>query len=256
MIDLVGELVVQRSGLVQRLERLGLGIEELAPSLQRLRRLSLDLDDRFGPGADLSTTPLNLPPGAPFDSLSPIDTRRAILEGRRGARRDDTAPEGAAHAADFDELEFDRYGEANQLARELAELAADLDTTRRELRQLLEDSQLAVSRSARVTSDLHDALLDARLVPLAQLGPRLQRTVRQAALKSGKEVAFALEGGDTLLDKTLLEAVADPLLHLLRNAVDHGIEAAAERQRAPSRPRYGDHPRPARRPGSDRPGAR
>jgi chemosensory pili system protein ChpA (sensor histidine kinase/response regulator) len=231
MIDLVGELVVQRSGLVQRLERLGLGIEELAPSLQRLRRLSLDLDDRFGPGADLSTTPLILPPGEPFDSLSPMDTRRAILEGRRGARREDSASAGTAHAADFDELEFDRYGEAYQLARELAELAADLDTTRRELRQLLEDSQLAVLRSARVTGDLHDSLLDARLVPLGQLGPRLQRTVRQAALKSGKEVAYALKGGDTLLDKTLLEAVADPLLHLLRNAVDHGIEAPAERER-------------------------
>src|SRR5207237_994442 len=89
-----------------------------SPPRRRLRRLSLDLDDRFGPGADLSTTPLSLPPGEPFGSLSPIDSRRAILEGRRGARREDPTSAGTAHVADFDELEFDRYGEAYQLARE------------------------------------------------------------------------------------------------------------------------------------------
>jgi len=224
MIDLVGELVVQRSGLVQRLERLGLSIDELAPSLQRLRRLSLDLDDRFAPGASLGGPGL-LPPSGP----PPLPLSLWERAGLRPIRP--PASDTRGHVADFDELELDRYGEAYQLARELAELAADLDTTRRELRQLLDDAQLAVFRSVRITADLHDALLDARLVPLAQLGPRLQRTVRQAALKSGKEVTYALEGGDTLLDKTLLEAIADPLLHLLRNAVDHGIEPPDERQR-------------------------
>jgi chemosensory pili system protein ChpA (sensor histidine kinase/response regulator) len=87
-----------------------------------------------------------------------------------------------------------------------------------------------------VTVDLHDELLDARLVPLSQLTLRLQRTVRQAALKSRKEVTFALEGGDTLLDKTLLEQIADPLLHLLRNAVDHGIEPTDARVQAGKAP--------------------
>ncbi|HZT54549.1 MAG TPA: Hpt domain-containing protein, partial [Gaiellaceae bacterium] len=231
MIDLVGELVVQRSGLVQRLERLGLSIEDLAPSLQRLRRLSLDLDDRFGSGGTLSgsSSGSSLRPTITQGPFSPADASLPLSSSERAAVR--TPRDTRGHVADFDELELDRYGEAYQLARELAELAADLDTTRRELRQLLDDAQLAVFRSVRVTADLHDALLDARLVPLAQLGARLQRTVRQAALKSGKEVSYALEGGDTLLDKTLLEAVADPLLHLLRNAVDHGIEPPDERRR-------------------------
>jgi chemosensory pili system protein ChpA (sensor histidine kinase/response regulator) len=198
MIDLVGELVLQRSGLVQRLEALRLGVDDLAPSLERLRRLGVDLEDRFA----------------------------ASDEARSLARRQGSA---TGSAAEFDELEFDRYNAANLLARELSELAADLATTRRELGHLVEDARLALTRQGRVTSDLHDDLLDARLVPLSQLTLRLQRTVRQVALKSGKEVTFSLEGGETLLDKTLLEQIADPLLHLLRNAVDHGIEPADQR---------------------------
>ena len=201
LIGLVGELVVQRSGVLQRLTALAARIDDLTPSLQRLRRLSLEMEDRFGYASDEATQ----------------RTRWAALVS------------GSAH--DFDALEFDRYSEAYQLARELGELAADLETTRRELRHLLEEARLAVEREGRVTADLHAELLDVRLVPLAQLAPRLQRTVRQAALKAHKQVRFVLEGGEAQLDKSLLEELADPLLHLLRNAVDHGIEPAAERER-------------------------
>src|SRR5262249_18518022 len=96
LIGLVGELVVQRSGLVERLERRGAGIEALEPSLQRLRRLAIDLEDRFGYSGNLR-------------AWGPLT--------RRGSFTTSTASE-------FDELEFDRYGEAYQLARELTELAA------------------------------------------------------------------------------------------------------------------------------------
>ena len=197
MVGLVGELVVQRSGIVERLERLGSGIEELESPLARLGRIGAELDSRFGYTEDLG--------------LSRLDTLIT------------------SSAAEFDELEFDRYGEAYQLSRVLLELAADLGTTRRELGQLLEDVQLGLVRQGRTTNDLHDQLLAVRLVPLATLTARLQRTVRQASLHSGKQISFVLEGGQTQMDKSLLEEIADPLLHLLRNAVDHGIESEAVR---------------------------
>jgi chemosensory pili system protein ChpA (sensor histidine kinase/response regulator) len=215
LIGLVGELVVQRSGVLQRLAALAAGLDDLTPSLQRLRRLSLEMEDRFGYATDAVEALAASARGAPVAASGP--PRWATLVS------------GSAH--EFDTLEFDRYSEAYQLARELGELAADLDTTRRELRHLLEEAQLAVEREGRVTAALHGELLDVRLVPLAQLAPRLQRTVRQAALKARKQVRFVLEGGDAPLDKSLLEEIADPLMHLLRNAVDHGIEPPAERER-------------------------
>jgi chemosensory pili system protein ChpA (sensor histidine kinase/response regulator) len=199
LISLVGELVVQRSGLVQRLERLGAGLDDLEPALHRLRRVIIDLEDRFGYAGDLQVA-------------------------RRRLRAD------PGSSTEFDELEFDRYGDAYQLARELAELAADLDTSRRELYGLLDDARDGVVRQGRISNDLHDELLNVRLVPLAQLSARLHRTVRQASLSTGKQVAMVLDGGDTLVDKALLEEIADPLVHLLRNAVDHGIEPAEVRE--------------------------
>jgi chemosensory pili system protein ChpA (sensor histidine kinase/response regulator) len=215
LIGLVGELVVQRSGVLQRLAALAAGIDDLMPSLQRLRRLSLEMEDRFGYATDAA------------EALAPAARGATASAGPRAHWA--ALVSGSAH--EFDALEFDRYSEAYQLARELGELAADLDTTRRELRHLLEEAQLAVEREGRVTADLHAELLDVRLVPLGQLAPRLQRTVRQAALKARKQVRFVLEGGDAPLDKSLLEDIADPLLHLLRNAVDHGIEPPEERER-------------------------
>ena len=68
-----------------------------------------------------------------------------------------------------------------------------------------------------------------RMVPIARLFTKYQRTVRELSQKLGKQVVIELGGADTELDKVLVERLEDPLLHLVRNAVDHGIEAPAER---------------------------
>ncbi len=79
--------------------------------------------------------------------------------------------------------------------------------------------------------DLQDGILDVRMVPLGQTFDRLARTVRQVAREHGKDVRLVISGADTEVDKLIVEELADPLLHLIRNAIDHGIEEPVERVR-------------------------
>src|SRR5918999_5460504 len=77
---------------------------------------------------------------------------------------------------------------------------------------------------------MQERLLSVRLVPLDELSGRLQRAVHGVALRRGKEVEFVFEGAAVAVDRAVLDAVADALQHLVRNAVDHGIEAPATRR--------------------------
>ncbi|MDD2319038.1 MAG: chemotaxis protein CheA [Geobacteraceae bacterium] len=87
----------------------------------------------------------------------------------------------------------------------------------------------AVTDLSRLVRELHDEVLKVRLMPFATVADRLPRMVRDLAKKSGKEVALQVCGKELELDRGILEGLADPLLHILRNAVDHGLEAPAER---------------------------
>jgi two-component system chemotaxis sensor kinase CheA len=87
----------------------------------------------------------------------------------------------------------------------------------------------AMSQTGRLIADLQDEIVAARLVPVSQVFDRFPRLVRDAAKATGKEVEFVIEGKDIELDRSLLEELGDPVVHLLRNAIDHGLEPAAER---------------------------
>ena len=82
----------------------------------------------------------------------------------------------------------------------------------------------ATHRVARITGELQDEIMKARMLPIDGVFQRMPRMVRDLAQKTGKEVEFVMEGGETELDRSVLEALGDPLIHLLRNSVDHGIE--------------------------------
>jgi len=87
-------------------------------------------------------------------------------------------------------------------------------------------------------ASLQKGLLAARMVPLGQVFDRLSRVVRRAARESGKELDFAVTGGEVELDKLIVEELSDPLMHIIRNAIDHGIEAPEVRERL-GKPRRG-----------------
>jgi len=94
----------------------------------------------------------------------------------------------------------------------------------------------AMAFQARVLGDLQRSVMKIRMVPVEQLFRRFPRIVRDVARQCQKEVELETQGGQTDLDKTILDAVAEPLMHLLRNAVGHGIETPAERARLGKRP--------------------
>jgi len=89
---------------------------------------------------------------------------------------------------------------------------------------------------ARVLNDLQRSVMKIRMVPVDQLFRRFPRVVRDVALQNGKDIELIIRGGSTDLDKGILDAIAEPLTHLVRNAVGHGIEPSAERARAGKRP--------------------
>jgi chemosensory pili system protein ChpA (sensor histidine kinase/response regulator) len=89
-----------------------------------------------------------------------------------------------------------------------------------------------VLQQSRLTDDLQDRVVKVRLVPVSNLTPRLYRTVRTIAASQGKDIQFEVSGEQTQIDKTIFEELGDPLLHLVRNAVDHGIETPEAREAA------------------------
>lgn len=82
----------------------------------------------------------------------------------------------------------------------------------------------------RITTDLQEEIMKARMFPIEQVFNRFPRMVRDLAQKAGKEVDFIVEGRETELDRTVIEEIGDPLIHLLRNSIDHGIESPEERK--------------------------
>jgi two-component system chemotaxis sensor kinase CheA len=95
-----------------------------------------------------------------------------------------------------------------------------------------------VAQGARLIGEMQEEILRCRMVPVAQVFDRFPRLVRDAARALGKEITFTVEGQESELDRSMLDEIGDPVMHLLRNAVDHGIEMPAERAAA-GKPRAG-----------------
>lgn len=95
-----------------------------------------------------------------------------------------------------------------------------------------------VSHIARITSDLQDQIMKARMMPIETVFNRFPRVVRDLANKLGKDVKLELLGGETELDRSVIEVIGDPLLHILRNSVDHGLEDPDTREQL-GKPRQG-----------------
>ncbi|MFZ5596519.1 MAG: chemotaxis protein CheW [Bacillota bacterium] len=104
--------------------------------------------------------------------------------------------------------------------------------------ELADDIVEISNHLGQITTDLQDEIMKARMLPVATVFNRLPRMVRDIAQKLGKEIDFIVEGKETELDRNVIEVIGDPLIHLIRNAIDHGIEDPDERERL-GKPRKG-----------------
>jgi chemosensory pili system protein ChpA (sensor histidine kinase/response regulator) len=125
---------------------------------------------------------------------------------------------------DFDPLELDRYSQVQQLSRSLMESTSDLSNIQDLLDNLVSECETSLIQQARIGTELQQGLMQMRMVPFAGLVPRLRHIVRQTARELGKKVELKVTGANTELDRGVLNRISGPLEHMLRNAIDHGIE--------------------------------
>lgn len=134
----------------------------------------------------------------------------------------------AGHS-EFSELEMDRYDDFGILSRSLTEISADISEVLTQLDGFVRRVDGDIDEFTKLAHRLQDEITQARMVPIGNLFTRIARTVRDAAKASNKQVELTLGGAETELDNNIIQQIADPLLHLVRNAVAHGIERADER---------------------------
>ncbi|TSD80263.1 response regulator [Pseudomonas sp. KBS0710] len=130
---------------------------------------------------------------------------------------------------EFDPLEMDRHSQLQQLSRALSESASDLLDLKETLDRRNQDAHNLLQQQARINTELQEGLMRTRMVPFERMLPRLKRIVRQVAEELGKDVEFVVGNAEGEMDRNVLERMVAPLEHMLRNAVDHGLESREAR---------------------------
>ncbi|WP_300673712.1 response regulator [Desulfoluna sp.] len=139
---------------------------------------------------------------------------------------------GADAFSDFDTLELDRYSEFNLMLRDLAEASVDIGEIHGVMQNFHSDFEGYITRQRVLLSELQGKLMHIRMAPMSVVTTRMRRAVREVADKLGRKVRLTIRGEGIELDRVIWEKLADPLLHILRNAVDHGIEDPRARKEA------------------------
>ena len=210
LVNLVSELVVNRSAFEQHFSRFVQELAELSSSLDRLRRVTSILKTQY----EAIMLGGKLPPVSETGKFEAVEIQALNQQ-----------------THEFDELEFDRYTEFHQHARELSESTSDIRAVGSQMRDLTGDFYSYLNRQQRITSEVQDKFMRLRMAPLlATVATRLHRIVRVTASQQNKRVQLNIIGEDVELDITMIEEMSDPLLHIIRNSVDHGVELPEHRK--------------------------
>ena len=148
---------------------------------------------------------------------------RGGMVARQQRERKDTDNE------DFDSLEMDQYDEFYSATHSFIEVVSDTRESSRDVSAHIQELDGLFLHQQRLNRSLQDLVMTTRMVPVKTIVARLQRAVRQASRTTGKQAKLVVIGEELLMDGDVLNQLADPLMHLLRNAIDHGIEPLEER---------------------------
>ncbi|MDH5204213.1 MAG: response regulator [Hylemonella sp.] len=155
-----------------------------------------------------------------FELETVVDVRTLTMMRARSQRTETDA---------FDPLEMDQYNELHSTTHALVEEASDARALALRLEQEMSHIVGLQARQQRLNKDMQDLVTGTRITQVGVLESRMQRNIRTTCQSTGKQAMLIFQGSDTLVDSDLLNRLAEPLLHLLRNAVDHGIELPQER---------------------------
>ena len=214
MMNAVGELVINRTRMLGRLTELQKLVEILQFSKARLTGKVSEFQEKH----EFSRIRPTLVPGSQPPQM---DTFRGHIA--------NLVPATSNDLLEFSDLEMDRYDDFNILSRSLTEISADVTEVLTQLEGFMGRVDADIDEFTKLAHHLQDEITAARMVPIGNLYTRLSRTVRDAAKAAGKPVDISLEGADTLLDNNIIQHVSDPLIHLVRNSVAHGIESGEAR---------------------------
>ncbi|MDA0271776.1 MAG: Hpt domain-containing protein, partial [Proteobacteria bacterium] len=189
LIGLAGESSITRGRVEQQITDFGEYLQEMEETINRIRdqvrRLEIE-----------------------------AESRETLIRARQGASGD----------SGFDDLEMDRYTMLQAISRALSEGSSDMMDLKDTLGNRSRDAETLLHQQARISAELQEGLTRTRMVPFARLIPRLRRIVRQISGEVGKSVRFDAYNVEGELDRNVLDRIVAPLEHMLRNAVDHGIE--------------------------------
>jgi len=254
--DLFGELTIERNGLGLHLDRLRSLIETLNQKVSNLEQSNMRLRTAYdtvatraagynrdieetrylgsanprqlltGSGYQSSPSP-SLPPGT-SNSRQSVNSQSNWSSPNSG---DDNSGQGnnREHLERFDVLEMDRYSDLHLLSMEVMETIVQIQEVTSDISLSLEDTDSTARELNQTAKQLQTNLTRVRMRPLSDLVGRFSRALRDLSLQYGKQVELKVLGKGTLVDRSILEAMSDPLMHLVRNAFDHGIEEPAKR---------------------------
>ena len=201
VIGLSGDMTINLSSYEDTMSLMRSNLTEFELTLQRLKGVASSLEA----GYDLATIP-------------------HLGTGQDG-QEDEMMDE-------FDPLEMDRYSELNILIRSLNEIVVDLDSINTQTTDIQDSWGRGVERQRRVLVDVQETMKSIQMTPFSTLSNRMYKTVRESARVTGKLVRLVIEGGTIEMDTHVWDLLADPLMHMLRNSVDHGVEDSEERIKA------------------------
>lgn len=204
--DLFGELIVQRNGLNSQLERLRKLVRNLNQRVQVLDRENQDLRTAYGK----------------------ISTQAATSAGVQVQAENGYQTPGTN--TEFDALEMERYNEFNLRSQEVMETIVQVQEVTTDVQLSVDDTDQIARKLNKTSKQLQTKLNHIRMRPLSDLIERFPRALRDLNVEYGKNVQLKIEGGNTLIERSILEALNEPLMHLLRNAFDHGIEDSGTRR--------------------------
>lgn len=211
--NLIGELVVKRNRLEQEQDRLRLFLDNLLNQVQNLSDVGVRMQDLY---------------------------ERSLLEGALLASRNAGGAIGyggvqgknqgnSTMTGELDALEIDRFTDFHLLSQEMIELIVRVRESASDL-QFVVDETDQVTRSLRqATTQLQEGMTKSRMVPFSQTADHLPRAIHDISLKLHKQAKLKVEGGGVLIDQMILENLNSPMIHLVNNAITHGIESPEER---------------------------
>jgi chemosensory pili system protein ChpA (sensor histidine kinase/response regulator) len=208
LLSIEGELVVARGSIEKMVDEFRQTLGDLENVKENLRRKSQELESGFEVQA---------------------------LYGGQSASTNRVAPlmlvndQGGNELDEFDPIELDRYSELNLIIRSLNEISVDVNSIYSTLLSITSGIGGQVSKQQLTMRQMQDKLMRIRMTPLSSISRVLYGAVRSAAAKLAKPVDFNIVGEDVYMDRFVWAQVTDPLVHILRNAVDHGIETVADR---------------------------